>query len=96
MKLQSRESVTVDILGSAEKLVWDVIVQVLWLLAFVAFVAAAPVLYFFFGLFCARSGDADFPMLYIFTLPVAVAVWTFVICRIHNVRQWRRQGGHGS
>lgn len=47
MKLQSGESVTIDILGSAEKLVWDVITQVLWLFAFVAFVTAAPVLYFF-------------------------------------------------
>ena len=48
MKLQSGESVTIDILGSAEKLVWDVITQALWLLAFVAlFVTAAPVLVFF-------------------------------------------------
>src|SRR5271156_5519256 len=76
MKLQSGGSVTVDILGSAEKLVWDIIAQVLWSLAFVAFVAAAPVLYFFFGLFCARSGDTTFPTIYVFTSPLPAAVWT--------------------
>jgi hypothetical protein len=92
MKLQSGESVTVDILGSAEKLVWDVFAQVLWLLAFVAFVAAAPVLYFFFGLFCARSGSSDFPMIYVFTSPLPVAVWTLFVCRWHSVRQWQREG----
>jgi len=92
MKLQSGESVTVDILGSAEKLVWDVIAQALWLLAFVAFVAAAPVLYFFFGHFCARSGDATFPMIYVFTSPLPVAVWTLFICRWRKIRQWRWAG----
>jgi len=92
MKLQSGESVTIDILGSAEKLVWDVIAQVLWLLAFVAFVAAAPVLYFFFGHFCARSGDTTFPMIYVFTSPLPVAVWTLFICRWRKIRQWRRAG----
>src|SRR5271156_1228376 len=81
MKLQSGESVTMDILG-----------QVLWLLAFVAFVAAAPVLYFFFGHFCARSGDATFPMIYVFTSPLPVAVWMLFICRWRKIRQWRRAG----
>ena len=42
----------------------------LWLLTFFAFVAAAPVLYFFFGLFCARSGSSDLPTIYAFTSPV--------------------------
>src|SRR5271167_90073 len=92
MKLQSGESVTIDILGSAEKFVWDVIAQVLWLLAFVAFVAAAPVLYLFFGHFCARSGDTTFPMIYVFTSPLPVPVWTLFICRWLSVRQWRREG----
>jgi len=92
MKLQSGESVTIDILGSAEKLVWDIIAQVLWLLAFVAFVAAAPVLYFFFGYFCARSGSSDFPMIYVFTSPLPVAVWTLFICRWRKIRQWQRAG----
>jgi hypothetical protein len=92
MKLQSGELVTVDILGSVEKLVWDVIAQVLWLLAFVAFVAAAPVLYFFFGHFCARSGDTTFPMIYVFTSPLPAAVWTLFICRWRKIRQWQRAG----
>ena len=92
MKLQSGELVTVDILGSVEKLVWDVIAQVLWLLAFVAFVAAAPVLYFFFGYFCARSGSSDFPMIYVFTSPLPVAVWMLFICRWRKIRQWQRAG----
>jgi len=56
MKLQSGESVTIDILGSAEKLVWDIIAQVLWSLAFVAFVAAAPVLYFSLGISAPEAG----------------------------------------
>jgi hypothetical protein len=92
MKLQSGESVTVDILGSFEKLVWGVIVQVLWLLGFVAFVAVAPALYFFFGLFCARSGSADLPMIYVFTSPLPVAVWALFLCHWHSVRQWQREG----
>ena len=92
MKLQSGESVTIDILGSAEKLVWDIIAQVLWLLAFVAFVAAAPFLYFFFGHFCARSGDTTFPMIYVFTSPLPAAVWTLFICRWRKIRQWQRAG----
>ena len=92
MKLQSGGSVTVDILGSAERFVWDIIAQVLWLLAFVAFAAAAPVLYFFFGHFCVRSGSSDFPMIYVFTSPLPVAVWTLFICRWRKIRQWQRAG----
>lgn len=92
MNTTSGQPVTVDILGSAEKLVGDVIVQVLWLLAFIAFVAAAPILYFFFGRFCARSGDATFPMIYVFTSPLPVAVWTLFICRWRKIQQWQRAG----
>lgn len=91
MKLRSG-AVSVDIFGSARLLVWAVVRQVLWLLAFTAFVIASPVLYFFFGRFCARSGDATFPMLYVFTSPLPVAVWTLFICRWRKIRQWQRAG----
>lgn len=93
---QTTNLTRIDILGSLETLVADVVKLGLQLIGFLAFVAAAPILYFFFGLFCARSGDSDFPMIYILTLLLPVAIWTFVICRIHSVRQWRRQGGRGS
>lgn len=68
------------------------IVQVLWLLAFVAFVAAALIRHFFFGLFCARRGSSDFPIIYVWTSPLPVAVWTMFIWRWLSVRQWRREG----
>jgi len=90
--MQSGQAVTIDILGSAEKLVRDVILQVLWVLAFIAFVVAAPALYFFFGLLCARSGSAALPMVYVFTSPLPVAVWTLFICRWRKIRRWQRAG----
>lgn len=92
MNATSGRAVKVDILGSIEQLVWGVAKFGLQVLAFVAFVAAAPVLYFFFGLFCARSGSSDFPMVYVFTSPVPVAIWTMVVCRWRSVRQWQREG----
>lgn len=92
MNTTSGHPVTVDILGSIQQLVWDVAKFGLQLLGFLAFVVAAPVLYFYFGLFCARSGDATFPMIYVFTSPLPVAVWTLFICRWRKIRQWQRAG----
>lgn len=92
MNTTSSHAVKVDIVGSIEQLVWGVAKFGLQVLAFVAFVVASPVLYFFFGRFCARSGDATFPMLYVFTSPLPVAVWTLFICRWRSVRQWQREG----
>ncbi len=89
---QTTNLTRIDILGSVEKLVRDIVKLGLQLVGFLAFVAAAPILYFFFGRFCARSGDATFPMIYVFTSPLPVAVWTLFICRWRKIRQWQRAG----
>jgi hypothetical protein len=92
MNTTSGQRVTVDILASIQQLVWSVAKFGLQLLAFVAFVIAAPVLYFLFGRFCARSGSSDFPIIYVFTSPLPAAVWTMFLCRWHSIRQWQHEG----
>lgn len=96
MNIASGRTARIDVLGSIQQFIWDIAKIGLQLIGLVVFVAVAPMLYLFFGFFCARGGDSTLPLLYIFTLPVAVGVWTFVICRLHAVRQWKRSGGHGS
>lgn len=46
----------------------------------------------FTSVFSAPSGDATFPMIYVFTSPLPVAVWTLFICRLRKIRQWQRAG----
>jgi hypothetical protein len=93
MKMNQTTNMTrIDIFGSVERLVGDIVKFGLQLVAFLAFVAVAPILYFYFGRFCARSGDAAFPMIYVFTSPLPVAVWTMFICRWRKIRQWQRAG----
>ena len=91
MRLQSR-AVAVDVLGSIQQLVLDVVKFALQIAGLLAFAAAAPILYFFFGLFCARSGDSTFPMIYVCTSPLAVSIWVLVLSRFLSVRRWRQSG----
>jgi hypothetical protein len=93
MKMNETTNLTrIDVLGSVEKLVGDILKFGLQLIGFLAFVASAPILYFYFGRFCARSGDAAFPMIYVLTSPLPVAVWTMFLCRWRKIRQWQRAG----
>lgn len=96
MKLQSRESVTIDILGTARELFWGVVAQVLQLMAFVIVAALAPAILVVLPLCLIwQNPSQDLTWLaqtFFWTAPLSCAFYMVVLCHWHSVRQWRREG----
>ncbi len=96
MKLQSRESVTIDILGTARELFWGVVAQVLQLMAFVIVAALAPAILVVLPLCLIWQNPSQhltwLAQTFFWTAPLSCAFYMVVLCHWHSVRQWRREG----
>jgi hypothetical protein len=96
MKLQSGESVTIDILGTARELFWGVVAQVLQLMAFVIVAALAPAILVVLPLCLIwENPSQDLTWLaqtFFWTAPLSCAFYMVVSCHWHSARQWQRMG----
>jgi hypothetical protein len=96
MKLRSGESVTVDILGTARKLFWDVVkfVALCGTLALAA--AIAPIVLFVLPqVLIIQDPQGDFSglaQLFFWASPFSVALWMAFLCHWHSRRLWQREG----
>ena len=96
MKLQSGESVTIDIVGTARELFWGVVTQALQLAAFMLSATVAPVVLAALPLvLIAKNPNDDFSglaQLFFWTAPLSCAFWTLVYSQWSSARAWQKMG----
>ena len=96
MKLQSGESVAIDILGTARALVWGVIANVLQFIGLVSVMALFPaVLFVLPAILILRNPSGDYSLMgcvFFFAAPWSCAFFMAISVHWHSIRQWKGAG----
>lgn len=89
-------TVTIDILGSVEKLAWGVVAQVLQFVGFVIVAALVPAILIALPLYLIWQNPSQdltwLAQIFFWTAPLSCAFWMLVPCHWQSVRQWQRMG----
>ena len=96
MKLQSGESVTIDILGSVSKLFWDIVAQVFWFMAFVVAAALAPVILVALPLYLIWQNPHQhlswLGQTFFWTAPLSCGFYVLIYSQWSSAMVWQRMG----
>lgn len=88
----------IDILGSAEKLIWDMLVLIVKYLATVAALVLIPAVFTVWPLRVFWRDSADYlwftwvAAIIYWATPFSCAFYMLILCHWHSIRQWQREG----